>query len=141
MSGFRDVDRVVAIDLRDRPTPGFEVAVIPARERVLLRAVGELDLASAPKLRAATEDLRAAGFDQLVIDLRQVTFIDLVGVRLLVGLAEASRKDGWQLSLTQGGRQVLRMLALTGARSQLPMCPGDAVATPGKGYEDGQGHM
>jgi anti-sigma B factor antagonist len=102
---------------------------VPVREQVLLRAIGELDLASAPKLREAAEDLRAAGFDQLVIDLRQVTFIDLVGVRLLLGLAELARNDGWRLSLTQGGRQVVKMLALTGAQGQLPVRSGEPQDT------------
>jgi anti-anti-sigma factor len=103
---------------------GFEIVVVPAREQIVLRAIGELDLAAAPTLRDAANDLCAAGFDQLVVDLRQVTFIDLVGIRMLLALAKASRNDGWQLSLTEGGRQVLMMLALTGAEGQLPVRPG-----------------
>jgi anti-anti-sigma factor len=64
--------------------------------------------------------LLAFGFQQLVIDLRQVTFIDVAGVRLLLKLAQDARDDGWQLSLTQGDGKVRQMLTLTGVLGQLP---------------------
>jgi anti-anti-sigma factor len=65
--------------------------------------------------------LLAAGCDQLVIDLRQLTFIDLTGVRLLRTLARDADDGGWRLSLIQDGGQVRQMLMLTGVLDQLPI--------------------
>jgi anti-anti-sigma factor len=114
------VSHVIAADPRALPAPWFEVAVVPAREEVWLRAIGELDLAAAPRLSLAVDDLIAVGFDQVIIDLRRLTFIDASGVRLLLDLAQRSDADGWRLALVGGGEQVRRMLALTGALGRLP---------------------
>ena len=98
----------------------FDVLVQPEREAVLLQAIGELDLAAIPRLREPADELLAAGFQQLVIDLRRLTFIDVSAVRLLLEMAVRARDDGWRLSLIQGGAHVRRMFALTKALGQLP---------------------
>ena len=47
-----------------RPADQFEVRVLPAREAVWVKPVGELDLATCPELRAQVEELLAVGFDR-----------------------------------------------------------------------------
>jgi anti-sigma B factor antagonist len=94
--------------------------VEPAPEDVRLQAIGELDLAASPLVHEQVGDLLTAGFTRVVIDLRRVTFIDLTGVRLLLGLAQDASDDGWELSLAGAGGQVRHMLTLTGALDQLP---------------------
>ena len=69
-------------DRRAEAGPAFSLIVRPAREEVRIQALGELDLASAPILDEQVRELRGAGFTQMAIDLRRVTFIDLAGVTL-----------------------------------------------------------
>jgi anti-anti-sigma factor len=99
---------------------GFEVRVQPAREMVWVVPVGELDLATAPRLREEVQELIAVGFAQVIIDLRDLSFIDSTGLRLLLGLVSEAEQDGWQLSLVQGPDKVQRLFAMTGVLERLP---------------------
>jgi anti-anti-sigma factor len=98
----------------------FAVRVEPDRETVCVTPSGELDLATVAELREQVEELLAAGFEQLVIDLRGLSFMDASGLRLFLGLANDARRDGWRLSLIQGTHQVRRMFVLTATLNQLP---------------------
>jgi anti-sigma B factor antagonist len=109
--------------------PVFAVEIEPARETVRLRPQGELDQATGPELREQVSELLEVGFEQLVIDLRGLSFIDVSGVRLLLGLAQQARCEGWRLSLTQGDDQVGRIFALTETLDRLPFSsPTTAIA-------------
>jgi anti-sigma B factor antagonist len=98
----------------------FSFVLERAREEVRLQAIGELDLAAAPALNEQVDELLDAGFRQVVIDLRRLTFVDLAGVRLLLKLAQDATDDGWRLSMTEAGGQVHQLLTLTGAIDQMP---------------------
>jgi anti-anti-sigma factor len=112
---------MLAVDPKPTLAPWFSVELAPARDEVRLLAIGELDLAAATKLYEPVSELLAAGFRQMVLDLRQVTFIDVAGVRSLLKLACDARNDGWRLSLVHVGGQVRQTLALTGVLDQLPI--------------------
>jgi len=47
---------------------------------------GELDIASTPDFERAVEDALCAGIERVVIDLREVTFIDSSGINALLRL-------------------------------------------------------
>lgn len=55
----------------------------------------------------------------LVLDLREVTFLDSSGLRLVLRLHERQSEAGGRLVLVQGGRRVARVLELTGAGERL----------------------
>jgi anti-anti-sigma factor len=97
----------------DAPEP-FDIAVHDEENGTRrLRVVGELDLASAPQLRAeARRQARAAR--ELVLDLRDVTFMDSTGLATLVGLDEESRNDGFGLAVLAGDpvRKVIELCSL-----------------------------
>src|SRR4051794_9985940 len=57
----------------------------------VLRCVGEIDVASAPGLRARIADLQVEGPPRLVIDLTGVTFIDSLGLGALIGAHKRAR--------------------------------------------------
>ena len=60
--------------------------------------VGEIDLAAVPELRRA---MRAVTVDGVAtVDVTAVTFIDSVGVGLLLGGARRARDAGGELTLT-----------------------------------------
>jgi anti-sigma B factor antagonist len=105
----------------------FEVLVEPAREVVWVTPRGELDLATGPELREQVSELLEVGFERLVIDLRGLSFIDVAGLRLLLGLALRARSEGWRLSLIQGDDVVRRLFALTDTLDRLPFSPSGEV--------------
>jgi anti-anti-sigma factor len=98
----------------------FEVRVVPYREAVHLQPVGELDLATCPKLDSELRGLLERGFWHVVIDLRDLTFIDAAGVRLLLKLAADSRTEHWRLSIIPGPDVVQRLFTLTDTLAALP---------------------
>jgi anti-sigma B factor antagonist len=83
------------------------------REPGRLTLEGELDLASVPELEAAVAAVRGDGAAEVVIDLRELAFMDSSGLRCLVQLDDAARADGWQLKLVRGPDAVHRLLELT----------------------------
>jgi anti-anti-sigma factor len=76
-----------------------------------LRANGELDMATAGLLRTALHDALADS-PGLVLDMAGVTFIDAVGLRVI--LDAAASLDGEQPLLVVGSRQLERLLELAG---------------------------
>jgi anti-anti-sigma factor len=98
----------------------FEVQVEPDREIGRVVPVGELDIATSATLYGSVADLVAAGFAHVLIDLRKLVFIDCCGIRLLLSLDAAARRDGWCFSLIQGPAVIRRVFALTGTYDTLP---------------------
>ena len=77
----------------------FSVDLIQDGGSARLALTGELDLAAVPTLEAAIPNL-AAG-EVLVVDLRDLTFIDSSGIHVLMRLDTAARDDGWSLVLVR----------------------------------------
>jgi anti-sigma B factor antagonist len=75
---------------------------------------GELDLATAPVLDAQLRDVRDAGRDELVVDLRGLTFIDSTGVQLLLQWGTWAARTGRGFSLIPGSERVQMVFAITG---------------------------
>jgi anti-sigma B factor antagonist len=92
----------------------FHCPVIPERERVRVAPVGELDLATAPELRATIDELLGAGFDDVVVDLAGVTFLDSSGLHVLLALHAAAELGGYRFRLRPGPPGVQRIFELTG---------------------------
>ena len=76
----------------------FRVDVHPERDSVRVVPVGELDTATADELQTKLCELREAGFDRVVLDLRELEFLDSTGLRLLVVLG----LSGAYVRLTSG---------------------------------------
>lgn len=111
-------------------TPPWQLRVRPHGEAVHAELAGELDIAASSHARDALHELVAAGFEHLVIDLRALTFIDAAGLRLLLELHAASRRDGWRLSLIQGPPPVRRLFELTATLDALPFTPSTELEAP-----------
>ena len=86
--------------------------------------------ATVPVLAEHVTELLTVGFEQLIIDLRGLSFIDVSGLRLLLSLGERARSDGWRLSLIQGSEPVRRLFTLTDTDRQLPFSPPASVQRP-----------
>ena len=89
----------------DPPRPHrapFRVDVHPERDVVRVVPVGELDLATAGLLERQLHELRDAGFDHVVLDMRELTFIDSSGIRVVVAEHRFADTSDHEFSLISG---------------------------------------
>jgi anti-sigma B factor antagonist len=80
----------------------------------VLRVGGEVDVATAPRLR---EQLIALVNDQryhLVVDLSEVDFIDSTGLGVLIGALKRVRSRDGDLHLVCSDDRILRVFEITG---------------------------
>jgi anti-sigma B factor antagonist len=98
----------------------LEVTEVRDAGRVRVRLRGELDLASAPTL---TECLRRLSErrEQVLLDLDELTFIDMSGLRVVLTAAEDASRDGWAFAVTRGSAPVRRLITLVQGDGQLPV--------------------
>jgi stage II sporulation protein AA (anti-sigma F factor antagonist) len=78
---------------------------------------GELDLASSAELQEKLD--RVAGAEVLILDLRELEFIDSTGLSVLVKAHQDAQESGREFGLVKGGAQVQRLLTLTGLAERL----------------------
>jgi anti-sigma B factor antagonist len=98
---------------------GFRFELRSEPGRTVLTVFGELDLASCSQLAETLTQL--ADRETLVIDLRQLGFIDSTGISLLVRTHRSCQEAGHRLVLVDGGGQVHRLLELTGLVDSLDL--------------------
>lgn len=80
----------------------------------ILQVDGEVDILTAPRLKAEIFGALDRGYSLVVIDLRGTTFLDASGIReLLAGLGESRRRKA-RLALFQPSAIVRRVLSVTG---------------------------
>ena len=82
-----------------------------------LRLIGELDLGTGEQAEAAIA--RTRGVERLVIDLRELTFVDSTGIQALLRADMTAREDGTELLLIRGPRAVARLFGLLELDAQL----------------------
>jgi anti-sigma B factor antagonist len=75
---------------------------------------GEVDVASAPKLREALIQLVSDEQYEIVVDLQDVGFLDSTGLGVLVGGLKRVRVHGGHLSLVCGQDRILKIFRITG---------------------------
>lgn len=81
---------------------------------------GELDIASFPRLESATRQLAANGAQAITLDLRDLEFMDLAGLRAILEVHERSEEVGYELRLIPGPWQVQSLFERTGLLKVLP---------------------
>jgi anti-sigma B factor antagonist len=97
--------------------------VIVVRRRpghVLVTVSGEIDIATAGQLRDRLAG-PVGGGQQVIVDLSRVSFIDAAGAGVLAGAAARAAARGGSLQLAAAGRQVRRVLVLTGLDRSIPL--------------------
>jgi len=90
------------------------------RDVVRICPFGEVDIDTVGQIREQIETLTSAGIKRLVLDLRGVTFLDSMGLCLVLEADAASRADGWTFGVVGGPADVQRVFDLTGSRARLP---------------------
>ena len=79
----------------------------------VLHLDGELDLASAPLFQAELDRAAVGGAAKLLIDLRDLYFIDSTGLRTIFSAQAHASERGQEFAVTHGSEQVQRLLAIT----------------------------
>jgi anti-anti-sigma factor len=85
--------------------------------RIRLRLDGELDLVTAPWLARRLRKLEAERPPVLVIDLRDLTFMDSSGLRELFSAQRRARAEGRRLVLVKGSAPIDRVLEMVRAEA------------------------
>jgi anti-sigma B factor antagonist len=95
-----------------RRDAGFETATRQIGDLLVVSLSGELDMGSAPEFEEAVED--AQGGAAIVVDLRELTFIDSTGIKALLGIHFAGQNGHPSVSFVRGQDPVQRVLQLAG---------------------------
>ena len=102
----------------EAPEP-FQATLDPHREAIAVVVRGEIDLESAATLEDRFSEVLDAGFSQVVLDLRDVSFIDSTGLRAILTMDTATRDAGVRFAVVQGPQPVRRLFELTSTEQAL----------------------
>lgn len=75
---------------------------------------GEVDIASAPRLREVIIGLVTEGHTEIIVDLEGVDFLDSTGLGVLVGALKRVRTHGGDLRLVCTTPRVCKVFEITG---------------------------
>ena len=92
---------------------------------VRLVLAGEFDLSSASLVEDVLKEIEEKRPNLLVLDLRELTFMDSTGLRVMVSADARARDDSRRLAIVQGPEAVHRVFRITGLDDHL-----DIVETP-----------
>jgi anti-sigma B factor antagonist len=107
------------------PDSGYAASIHVDGTIATLRPRGELDIATAPDLDADLAAVRDLGFASIVVDLRDLRFVDSSGVQLFVRWATDADAQGVDLTLVAGPEPVHRVFRLSGLLDLLRFADGD----------------
>jgi anti-sigma B factor antagonist len=116
--------------MSDLPIPeAFSVRNEQRGGATVVIPTGELDLATAPSLEAALsrafEDVRTG---RVVLDLRELEFIDSSGLRTLLTARRRADEAGAAFSLVAGHRGLERTLEIAGVHKVFSWTPAEELA-------------
>jgi anti-sigma B factor antagonist len=108
----------------------FEVEVTPSGTHAVVTVHGEIDAHTAPVMRERMLDLVTQGIDRLVVDLRNVGFIESVGLGTLVAVRKRLRPADKSLCLVLAPDQAVlrRTFEITGLDKVFPIHPSTDAA-------------
>jgi anti-sigma B factor antagonist len=105
----------------------FTVQLQPRADAALIVVSGELDIASAPELEQAFDQIRSESTTLVIVDLRELEFMDSTGLSIIVQAHQRLSEHNCELTLIKGPPQVQRLLDLTGVADRLRV-----VSEPGE---------
>ena len=97
----------------------FSVEVHNSNQAVVIGVSGELDLASSPALERELERGAAAQAELVIVDLRDLEFMDSTGLSVLVRAHQRAVENDQRFGVVRGPQQVQRLLSLTGVAERL----------------------
>jgi anti-anti-sigma factor len=111
----------IALAARVRPHP-FEVSVDDLDRVKVVRVQGEVDAATAPRMGETVNRLLGMQ-ERVVLDLRDVDFMDLHGLGVMIRATRRARSDGGSFAIAHPAPCVRRLVALVHAENELRILP------------------
>jgi anti-sigma B factor antagonist len=90
---------------------------------------GEIDIASAPKLREELLGALRRHGTRLVLDLGGVTFIDCAGINALLAARSHARLEGGWVRVARASRRADNVLMLTGLHREFALADSETAET------------
>jgi anti-sigma B factor antagonist len=119
---------VHALQISIRDTPPVVVAVL----------AGELDMATAEALDGALAGLPQNGSGTVVLDLRDLRFIDSSGLRAVIAAHREAERKGQELALIRGPEHVQQVFEITGLARRLRIVSDESQLAPASHRDDPQ---
>jgi anti-anti-sigma factor len=104
----------------------FDVDVQELGSAAQVRLSGEIDLAAVEAIETALAPLEER-HRTLILDLREVTFLDSTGLRAIVSADARARKNGVELKIVRGPERIQKILYLAGLDKILPLVDADEL--------------
>ena len=114
-SGFNNSTRI----RRASSEPSLVPAPAPLGQHTLI-LTGELDRGSARTLEGEIERLCEEGVTGITLDLRELTYIDSIGVAVIVFRCGLCQRRGYEFALIPGSRFIHRAFEQAGVTELLP---------------------
>ena len=90
---------------------------------------GEIDIASAPKLREELLGALRRHGARLALDLGGVTFMDCAGIKVLLAVRRHARLEGGWVRVARASRRARHILMLTGLHREFALAGSKIAAT------------
>ena len=90
---------------------------------------GQIDIASAPKLREELLSALRRHGARLVLDLGGVTFMDCAGINALLAARRHARLEGGWVRVAGASRRARNVLTLTGLHREFALAGSETAAT------------
>jgi anti-anti-sigma factor len=87
--------------------------------KVRVKLAGELDLSSAGDLESELRRIEGRKPEAVVLDLREVRFMDSTGLRVVITADDRARQGGWRLMVVPGPEAVQRVFRITRLEERL----------------------
>ena len=111
----------MAASVSVRKDGGLTVRIEQDGDSLLVRASGELDIATASTL---DEELRRVSYCDaapIILDLGELDFLDSMGLRTVLAAAKHSRETGDRLRIRPDSAAVRRVITVSGLERSLPL--------------------
>jgi anti-anti-sigma factor len=92
----------------------LEVNIQREGDVAVVLLAGELCLATSAVLEKRLDEVLQADIGELIIDLRELSFLDSTAIRLLLTLEERAAVEGWRFAIVTGSGTPRRTLDLAG---------------------------
>ena len=98
----------------------FSTSLERRDDAAIVTMQGDLDIATEAQ---ATADLARAmdGAELLIVDLRELSFLDSTGVRVLLAADLRARENGMRFGLVRGDGMIARLLDVTRIDQRFPV--------------------